>query len=125
MKILSIQNANPSFNGAITVRNSKTNLIRYHYSNLCDDKRAGKAISKYVDSEIPVKEKAKGLIEYLEVMFGASKDEAIGNALADLKAGKIDSVNAICNESARELFSKVELGDTVIMHSADIRFANI
>ena len=123
MKILSIQSSNPSFNGSITVRNSKTNFIRYHYSNLREDKKAGEAISKYIKN---TKDKKKGLIEYLEVMFGASKDEAIGKALTDFKAGKIDTINAKYNADSREIFSKVELGDTVIMHSANInRYANI
>ena len=124
MKILSIQNSNPSFNGTITVKNLKTNLIRYHYSNLLDDKKASESLSKYV---VPTAacDKKNGLIEYLEVILGASKDEAIEKALAGVKAGEINSINAKCVANKRDVFSKVVLDDTVIMHSADIRYDHI
>ena len=124
MKILSIQNSNPAFNGTITVRNSKTNLIRYHYSNLLDDKKASESLSKYVFPKA-AGDKKNGLIEYLEVMLGASKDEAIEKALAGVKAGEINSINAKCVANKRDVFSKVVLDDTVIMHSADIRYDHI
>ena len=124
MKILSIQSSNPSFNGTITVKNIKTNMVRYHYSNQRDDKLASEALSKYVFPQA-VKDKAKGLVEYLEVMLSASKDEAVEKALTGVKAGEISGISAKCVANKKDVFTKVQLGDTVIIHSADIKYDNI